>query len=90
MLQDHIEKSMKKIENSASKTKDEIRKYKNWCQKAKTELDRMIEGDFTEELRRLGELFRNANQKATESVELLNSTLRSMREMSNAIIHTME
>jgi len=81
---------MKKIENSASKTKSEINKFKDWCHKAKTELDKMVKGNLGEELQTLEKQFKNANQKAIESVELLNSTLRAMNEMSDAIIQTMQ
>ncbi len=81
---------MNKIENNASKTRSEISKFKDWCQKAKTEIDKMVQGDSGEELQMLGNQFKNANQKATESVELLQSTLRAMREMTDAIIQTMK
>ena len=81
---------MNKIENNASKTRNELNKYKDWCQKAKIELDKMIQGNSGEELQVLAEEFKNANLKATESMELLNSSLRAMREMSNAILQTME
>ena len=81
---------MNKIENNASKTRNELNKYKDWCQKAKIELDKMIQGNSGEEFQVLAEEFKNANLKATESMELLNLSLRAMREMSNAILQTME
>lgn len=90
IIREHIDKSMNTIEKSASKTKSEVKKFKDWCQKAKAELDKMAQGEFGEEQQAMAKIFEKANQKAIISVDVLNTALRAMRELSDAILQTIK
>ncbi|NVM27924.1 MAG: hypothetical protein HWN65_03695 [Candidatus Helarchaeota archaeon] len=86
----HIDKSMKNLDNRGSQTIYEFNKFKDWCQRTKTELAKMDRETTREERQAMANRFEEINRKATEYVHVLNSALRVIREMSDAIIQNIK